>query len=162
MVCLPTAPVPTTSRAPASYSPPPHPSPSVLPSQLRGAQPSIPPGARGAPACNFPRVPSLKAFGRRPRCKPHRCDRPASETLNNSGRRGIVSFWAQTGHGPVIGRSVENAIPALTPGSVTGIIPQSEFGGRGEFVMKPRTILASVTALLFTTVVAFCHDEHEC
>ena len=35
-------------------------------------------GARGATACHFPRVPSLKAFGRRPRCKPHRCDRPAS------------------------------------------------------------------------------------
>jgi len=41
--------------------------------------------ARGAAACHFPRVPSLKAFGRRPRCKPHRCDRPASETLNMSG-----------------------------------------------------------------------------
>lgn len=27
--------------------------------------------------------------------------------------------------------------------------------------MKLRTILASVTALLFTTAVAFCHDEHE-
>ena len=41
--------------------------------------------ARGAAACHFPRVPSLKAFGRRPRCKPHRCDRPASETLNKTG-----------------------------------------------------------------------------
>jgi len=28
---------------------------------------------RGATACHFPRVPSLKAFGR-PRCKPHRCE----------------------------------------------------------------------------------------
>ena len=27
--------------------------------------------------------------------------------------------------------------------------------------MKLRTILAIVPALLFTTVVAFCHDEHE-
>src|SRR5450755_2747744 len=51
---------------------------------LRRAQTSIALGARGATACHFPRVPSLKAFGRRPRCKPHRCDRPASETLNNS------------------------------------------------------------------------------
>jgi hypothetical protein len=48
------------------------------------AQTSIALGARGATACHFPRVPSLKAFGRRPRCKPHRCDRPASETLNKS------------------------------------------------------------------------------
>jgi len=29
----------------------------------------------------------LKAFGRRPRCKPHRRDRPASETLNISRYR---------------------------------------------------------------------------
>jgi hypothetical protein len=28
-----------------------------------------------------------KAFGSRPRCKPHRCDQPASETLNNFGRK---------------------------------------------------------------------------
>ena len=41
--------------------------------------------ARGATACHFPRVPSMQAFGRRPRCKPHRCDRPASETLNKTG-----------------------------------------------------------------------------
>src|SRR5882762_9362640 len=29
-----------------------------------------------------PIASSLEAFGRRPRCKPHRRDRPASETLN--------------------------------------------------------------------------------
>jgi hypothetical protein len=29
-----------------------------------------------------PSAVSLKAFGRRPRCKPHRRDRPASEALN--------------------------------------------------------------------------------
>jgi hypothetical protein len=29
----------------------------------------------------------LAAFGRRPRSKPQRRDRPASETLNNSGSR---------------------------------------------------------------------------
>ncbi|MEA2910567.1 MAG: fructokinase [Bradyrhizobium sp.] len=32
------------------------------------------------------RVPSLEAFGRRPRCKPYRLDRPSSETLHNNGR----------------------------------------------------------------------------
>ena len=41
--------------------------------------------ARGTVACNFPRLRSLKAFGRRPRCKPHRRDRPASETLAKRG-----------------------------------------------------------------------------
>ena len=44
---------------------------------------SNPHSARGTTACHLPRFPSLKAFGRRPRCKPHRRDRPASETLNN-------------------------------------------------------------------------------
>ena len=42
-----------------------------------------PHNARGTVACQFPRFRSLKAFGRRPRCTPHRRDRPASETLNN-------------------------------------------------------------------------------
>jgi hypothetical protein len=32
----------------------------------------------------------LKAFGRRPPCKQHRCDRPASETLNSNGH--MVDF----------------------------------------------------------------------
>ena len=41
-----------------------------------------PHSARGTVACHFPRFRSLKAFGRRPRCKPQRRDRPASETLN--------------------------------------------------------------------------------
>jgi hypothetical protein len=43
---------------------------------------SNPHSAWGTTACHFPRFRSLKAFGRRPRCKPHRRDRPASETLN--------------------------------------------------------------------------------
>src|SRR6266851_5642076 len=43
-----------------------------------------PHSARGTIACHFPRFRSLKAFGRRPRCKPHRRDRPASETLNKA------------------------------------------------------------------------------
>jgi hypothetical protein len=79
---------------------------SVALTHLRRAQTSIALGARGATACHFPRVPSLKAFGRRPRCKPHRCDRPASETLNTNGlmRRSIgaggrpavpSAFWPQ-------------------------------------------------------------------
>ena len=37
---------------------------------------------------------SLEAFGRRPRCKPHRCDRPASETLNKSGLSFRVEQYA--------------------------------------------------------------------
>src|SRR5208282_6402858 len=72
-----------TNHAPQRRQPT-HSSASVALTQLRRAQTSIALGARGATACHFPRVPSLKAFGRRPRCKPHRCDRPASETLNTS------------------------------------------------------------------------------
>src|ERR1035441_2604684 len=34
---------------------------------------------------NLTRVPSLEAFGRRPRCKPNRPDRPSSETLHITG-----------------------------------------------------------------------------
>src|ERR1700722_12652585 len=34
---------------------------------------------------NLTRVPSLEAFGRRPRCKPYRLDRPSSETLHKHG-----------------------------------------------------------------------------
>src|ERR1700730_19138509 len=47
-----------------------------------------------------------------------------------------------------------------TPASVTGIIPHPEFGRRGEFIMKTRTVIASVAAILFTTVAALCHEEH--
>jgi hypothetical protein len=35
---------------------------------------------------NLTRVPSLEAFGRRPRCTPHRPDRPSSETLHKVRR----------------------------------------------------------------------------
>jgi len=65
-----------------------------------------PHSARGTIAWHFPRFRSLKAFGRRPRCKPHRCDRPASETLNISGIRqtpmirGSMFSWPR-----IIGRS---------------------------------------------------------
>ena len=62
-----------------------HSSTSVALAQRRRAQTFIALGARSATAYHFPRVPSLKAFGRRPRCKPQRCDQPASETLNITG-----------------------------------------------------------------------------
>src|SRR6266481_462262 len=54
-----------------------------------------PHSARGTIACHFPRFRSLKTFGRRPRCKPHRRDRPASETLNNDGSRGTEGLAAR-------------------------------------------------------------------
>jgi hypothetical protein len=44
----------------------------------------IEPGLQRQPPKNG-NISILKAFGRRPRCKPHRCDRPASETLNTPG-----------------------------------------------------------------------------
>jgi hypothetical protein len=47
-----------------------------------------PHSTRGTTACHFPRFHSLKAFGRRPRCNPHRRNRPASETLINRVRDG--------------------------------------------------------------------------
>src|SRR3979490_3107693 len=43
------------------------------------SKPAAPPHAPPA------RFPSLEAFGRRPRCKPHRLDRPSSENLHTSG-----------------------------------------------------------------------------
>ena len=42
--------------------------------------------ARPQSAPHLPRVPSLEAFGRRPRCQPNRRDGPSSETLHNSDR----------------------------------------------------------------------------
>jgi hypothetical protein len=51
-----------------------------------------PHSARGTVACHFPRFRSLKAFGRRLRCKPNRRDRPASETLNISDRQPKIDF----------------------------------------------------------------------
>src|ERR1700682_2182758 len=84
-----------TNHAPQRRQPT-HSSASVALTHLRHAQTSIALGARGATACHFPRVPSLKAFGRRPPCKPHRCDRPASETLNTSSPRSRQSQSART------------------------------------------------------------------
>jgi hypothetical protein len=53
-----------------------------------------PHSTRGTTACHFPRLRSLKAFGRRHRSKPHRRNGPASETLN------IHDTFSQ-GHMPV-------------------------------------------------------------
>jgi hypothetical protein len=80
-----------TNHAPQRRQPT-HSSASVALTQLRRAQTSIALGARRTTACRFPRVPSLKAFGRRPRCKLHRCDRPASETLNMSGSQASTGY----------------------------------------------------------------------
>ena len=41
---------------------------------------------RGAFRAHHPRVRSLAAFGRRPRCKPHHLNGPASETLHRLGK----------------------------------------------------------------------------
>ena len=57
--------------------------------QLCRAQIPIAPAA--PTACHFPRFRSLKAFGRRPRCKPHRRHGPASETLNKLGSEAMFA-----------------------------------------------------------------------
>ena len=49
------------------------------------SQPRNPHSVSRATSPHVPRFPSLEAFGRRPRCKPHRPDRPSSETLHRSG-----------------------------------------------------------------------------
>ena len=65
---------------------------------------SNPHSATGTTPCHFPRFRSLKAFGRRPRCTPHRRHRPPSETLNNRYRRikpiapPDVGCCSKTGH----------------------------------------------------------------
>ena len=48
-------------------------------------------GRRHTPCLSFPRVPSLDAFGRRPRCLSHCRDRPSSETLHTFRRTGAIS-----------------------------------------------------------------------
>src|SRR6195256_2691192 len=53
----------------------------------RRDQIAIAPASPSAP--HLPRVPSLEAFGRPPRCKPNRRDGPSSETLHKSGGGGI-------------------------------------------------------------------------
>src|ERR1700682_3316910 len=61
------------------------PEPSRLPHTHIRAIKSPKPAAAVSP--NLTRVPSLEAFGRRPRCKPHRPGWPSSETLHMSGRQ---------------------------------------------------------------------------
>src|SRR6516164_11274477 len=47
----------------------------------------IPIAERAAPSAHhLPRVRSLAAFGRRPRCMPHRLDGPSSETHHRIGK----------------------------------------------------------------------------
>ena len=50
--------------------------------------------ARPPSAPNLPRVPSLEAFGRRPRCKPNRRDGPSSETLHNKRHHTLFEMKA--------------------------------------------------------------------
>jgi hypothetical protein len=114
---LPQIPAPATDQSCAATSPAntligvgcPHPPPSRA--NLHSA--------RGATACHFPRVPSLKAFGRRPRCKPHRCDWPASETLNNSGlthrsKRQQYSIILSASVNNLSGRPLDRALLSLS------------------------------------------------
>ena len=58
----------------------------------RRDQIAIAPASRSAP--HLPRVPSLEAFGRRPRCKPNRRDGPSSETLHRSGQALFLKLGA--------------------------------------------------------------------
>src|SRR5436189_6160976 len=88
----------------------------------------------------------------------------AKAALNSlrTTRRWIVSLFdpnrARASDRP-IGRKCDSCSFIACPGEAT--IPRPGLGEQGEFVMKLRTIFAGVAALLFTTVVAFCQDEHE-
>src|SRR5208282_6064970 len=69
---------------PETHQRPPSPGGRTLASCVRRQrrdQIAIAPASPSAP--HLPRVPSLEAFGRRPRCKPNRRDGPSSETLHN-------------------------------------------------------------------------------
>ena len=59
-------------------------SPAIIAALLLRANPH---STRGTTACNFPRFRSLKAFGRRPRCMPHRRNRrhPKPSTSSSAG-----------------------------------------------------------------------------
>src|SRR5208282_4396620 len=68
---------------PETHQRPPSPGGRTLASYVRRQrrdQIAIAPASPSAP--HLPRVPSLEAFGRRPRCKPNRRDGPSSETLH--------------------------------------------------------------------------------
>ena len=68
-----------------------------------------PHSARGTVACHFPRLRSLKAFGRRPRCKPRRRHGPASETLNIHDIFRHVRFAPKSDQGTDIPKSTLSA-----------------------------------------------------
>jgi hypothetical protein len=74
---------------------PPHRQPSLLSSTLCAAvEPptryrEIPIAFAAPSSPHYARVPSLDAFGSRPRCLPRRCDGPTSETLHKN--RGIIA-----------------------------------------------------------------------
>jgi hypothetical protein len=76
------------------------------------------PIARTAERHHHPRVPSLKAFGRRPRRLPHHLGEPSSETLNTSGQPqddAARPFNAESCHARESerGRCAIAAVPAL-------------------------------------------------
>jgi hypothetical protein len=83
------------SSEPETHQRPPSPDGRVLASCVRRQrrdQIAIVPASPSAP--HLPRVPSLEAFGRRPRCKPNRRDGPSSETLHKSGRWNGAPQWS--------------------------------------------------------------------
>jgi hypothetical protein len=57
----------------------------AMPGSRQGCRPVATASTSRAIVSPLPRVPSLEAFGRRPRCKPKRRDGPSSETLHNNG-----------------------------------------------------------------------------
>jgi hypothetical protein len=79
-----------------------------LPNPLR----RNPHSARGTGVPHDSRVPSLDAFGRRPRCSPNRHDGPASETLHNTGQEcyGRSADWWPIRH---IDRALTQSLTAV-------------------------------------------------
>src|SRR5450432_586007 len=93
---------------------------------LRRAQTSIALGARGATACHFPRVRSLAAFGRRLRCKPHRCIR----------RHPKPSTIAVIRACPLFG-TLPHVVENLGVDESATYLKQLRCAGRGRFVARP-------------------------
>src|SRR5882672_3476285 len=81
------------SSEPETHQRPPSPDRHALaPSVHRQRRDQIPIARASPSAPHLPRVPSLEAFGRRPRCKPNRRDGPSSETLHKSGSTGLDNY----------------------------------------------------------------------
>src|SRR5688572_31598507 len=76
--------------------------------QAAGTSRPNPHSARGTGVPQDSRVPSLEAFGHRPRCLPHCRDGPASETLHNSGTRprGMSQWTKNSAFSEAISRRV--------------------------------------------------------